>query len=385
MGKLSLKNINKIYANGFQAVHNFDLEVGDGEFVVFVGPSGCGKSTVLRMIAGLEEISGGELLLDGKVINKCPPVERDIAVVFQDYALYGNMTVYDNVGMSLRVRHEKDTVIYDKVKAASGILGLDSLLKRLPGQLSGGQKQRVALGRSVVRQPKVFLMDEPLSNLDAKLRTSTRGEIVKLQRDLAVTTIYVTHDQTEAMTMADRMVVLKDGIIQQIGTPREIYYEPCNMFVAGFIGAPQMNFIEGRLDGNEFVFGNQRLRLAPETVKSLDGYKERKLVLGIRPEQFTIAAGRDKVCGDTVTGELENKEFLGNYHILYVRVGEDLLLCRIEGLEDKFDRRITLRFGREHLYFFDQATTQLVFYATESKVNPPHIHSAESKAGEEHE
>lgn len=372
MGKLSFKNINKIYANGFHAVHNFDLEVGDGEFIVFVGPSGCGKSTVLRMVAGLEEISGGDLLLDGKVINKCPPVERDIAVVFQDYALYGNMTVYDNVGMSLRVRHEKDTVIYDKVQEASQILGLDSLLKRLPGQLSGGQKQRVALGRSVVRQPRVFLMDEPLSNLDAKLRTSTRAEIVKLQRDLAVTTIYVTHDQTEAMTMADRMVVLKDGIIQQIGTPREIYYEPCNMFVAGFIGAPQMNFIEGRLAGNEFVFGSYRLRLAADTVAGLNGYKDKKLVLGIRPEQFALAERQGKERADTVTGELENKEFLGNYHILYVRVGEDILLCRIEGLEHKFDRQITLRFGREHLYFFDSETTRLVLYATESKAGEKH-------------
>lgn len=373
MGKLSFKNINKIYANGFQAVHNFNLEVGDGEFVVFVGPSGCGKSTVLRMIAGLEEISGGELFLDGKVINKCPPVERDIAVVFQDYALYGNMTVYDNVGMSLRVRHEKDTVIYDKVQEAAGILGLENLLKRLPGQLSGGQKQRVALGRSVVRQPKVFLMDEPLSNLDAKLRTSTRGEIVKLQRDLGVTTIYVTHDQTEAMTMADRMVVLKDGVVQQIGTPREIYYKPCNMFVAGFIGAPQMNFIDGRLEGNEFAFGDQRLRLRPETVKALDRYKGKKLVLGIRPEQFAVAAGEG---ADTVVGELENKEFLGNYHILYVRVGEAVLSCRIEGVRDKFDCRIRLRFGREHLYFFDPETTQLVLYAADC---------AGSKAGEEHE
>lgn len=236
MGKLRFNNISKAYANGFCAVSSFNLEIEDGEFIVLVGPSGCGKSTILRMIAGLEKISDGDLILDDKVINKCPPVERDIAVVFQDYALYGNMTVYDNVGMSLRVRHEKDTVIYDKVQEASGILGIGSLLKRLPGQLSGGQKQRVALARSVVRKPKVFLMDEPLSNLDAKLRTSTRAEIVRLQRELKVTTIYVTHDQTEAMTMADRMVVLKDGVIQQVGTPNEIYYEPCNLFVAGFIG-----------------------------------------------------------------------------------------------------------------------------------------------------
>jgi len=360
MGKLQFKKINKIYSNGFHAVHNFDLEVAEGEFIVFVGPSGCGKSTVLRMIAGLEEISGGDLVLDDKVINQCPPVERDIAVVFQDYALYGNMTVYDNVGMSLRVRHEKDTVIYDKVQEASGILGLDTLLKRLPGQLSGGQKQRVALGRSVVRQPKVFLMDEPLSNLDAKLRTSTRAEIVKLQRDLAVTTIYVTHDQTEAMTMADRMVVLKDGIIQQVGTPREIYYEPCNIFVAGFIGAPQMNFIEGRLAENAFVFGDQQLKLTPDMVRGLAAHKDKTLILGIRPEQFSITDSRDD---HAVTGELENKEFLGNHHILYLRVGENVLACRIDGMEDNFDGKISVRLGTEHLYFFDQETTELVLYA----------------------
>lgn len=359
MGKLEFRKINKIYPNGFHAVHNFDLEVEDGEFVVFVGPSGCGKSTVLRMIAGLEEISGGELDLDGKVINKCPPVERDIAVVFQDYALYGNMTVYDNVGMSLRVRHEKDTAIYDKVMEASGILGLDSMLKRLPGQLSGGQKQRVALGRSVVRQPKVFLMDEPLSNLDAKLRTSTRAEIVKLQRDLNVTTIYVTHDQTEAMTMADRMVVLKDGIIQQVGTPREIYYEPRNMFVAGFIGAPQMNFIPGRMAGSRFVFGQQALDIPEHIAAQLKDHQDRELVLGIRPEQFSVAAGTD---GRTITGVLENKEFLGNYYILYVRVGDQILSCRIEGMEDRFGEQVKIRFGMEHIYFYDKETTELVLY-----------------------
>ena len=305
MGKLLFKNISKAYPNGFCAVNNFNLEIQDGEFIVLVGPSGCGKSTLLRMIAGLEKISDGDLVLDDKVINKCPPVERDIAVVFQDYALYGNMSVYDNVGMSLRVRHEKDTVIYDKVKEASGILGIGSLLKRLPGQLSGGQKQRVALARSVVRKPKVFLMDEPLSNLDAKLRTSTRAEIVRLQRELKVTTVYVTHDQTEAMTMADRMVVLKDGIIQQAGTPNEIYYEPCNLFVAGFIGAPQMNFIEGRVEGSRFVFGSHALFLPQKIADPLKQYSGRELILGIRPEQFSISNGEDI---NVIAGELENND-----------------------------------------------------------------------------
>lgn len=360
MGKLLFKNISKVYANGFRAVDHFNLEVEDGEFIVFVGPSGCGKSTVLRMIAGLEQISEGELILEDKVINKCPPVERDIAVVFQDYALYGNMSVYDNVGMSLRVRHERDTVIYDKVKEASGILGLESLLNRLPGQLSGGQKQRVALARSVVRKPKVFLMDEPLSNLDAKLRTSTRAEIVRLQRELKVTTIYVTHDQTEAMTMADRMVVLKDGIIQQVGTPNEIYYKPCNLFVAGFIGAPQMNFMEGTVEGNRFVFCSHSLSLPEKAADSLKAYSGKRLILGIRPEQFSVSDGEDE---NTITGELENKEFLGNYYILYVRIGETVLACQIESIEDRFDKQVNIRFEMEHLYFFDKETTELVLYA----------------------
>lgn len=360
MGKLLFKNISKAYGNGFCAVNKFNLEIQDGEFIVLVGPSGCGKSTILRMIAGLEKISDGELILDDKVINKCPPVERDIAVVFQDYALYGNMSVYDNVGMSMRVRHEKDTVIYDKVKDASGILGIESLLKRLPGQLSGGQKQRVALARSVVRRPKVFLMDEPLSNLDAKLRTSTRAEIVRLQRELKVTTVYVTHDQTEAMTMADRMVVLKDGIIQQAGTPKEIYYEPCNLFVAGFIGAPQMNFIEGKVEGNQFVFDSHSLVLPQRIADPLKQYSGRELILGIRPEHFSISNGNDK---NVFKGELENKEFLGSSYILYVRIGESVLTCQVESTEDCFDRQVNLHFGMEHIYFFDKKTTELVMHA----------------------
>lgn len=360
MGKLLFKNISKAYGNGFCAVNKFNLEIQDGEFIVLVGPSGCGKSTILRMIAGLEKISDGELILDDKVINKCPPVERDIAVVFQDYALYGNMSVYDNVGMSMRVRHEKDTVIYDKVKDASGILGIESLLKRLPGQLSGGQKQRVALARSVVRRPKVFLMDEPLSNLDAKLRTSTRAEIVRLQRELKVTTVYVTHDQTEAMTMADRMVVLKDGIIQQAGTPKEIYYEPCNLFVAGFIGAPQMNFIEGKVEGSQFVFDSHSLVLPKRIADPLKQYSGRELILGIRPEHFSISNGNDK---NVFKGELENKEFLGSSYILYVRIGESVLTCQVESTEDCFDRQVNLHFGMEHIYFFDKKTTELVMHA----------------------
>lgn len=360
MGNLQFKNVNKIYSNGFHAVHNFNLEVKEGEFIVFVGPSGCGKSTVLRMIAGLEAISEGELILDGKVINKCPPVERDVAVVFQDYALYSHMSVYDNVGMSLKLRHEADTVIYDKVQEAAGMLGLKQLLKRLPGQLSGGQKQRVALARSVVRQPKVFLMDEPLSNLDAKLRNSTRTEIVRLQQELGVTTIYVTHDQVEAMTMADRMVVMKDGLIQQVGTPEEIYYEPQNVFVAGFIGAPQMNFIEGKIEGQYFLFEKEKVKLSVETAKQLEEYSGKEIVMGIRPEMFKPAEAPGE---NVILVNLDNKEFLGNYHILYVTVGETGLACRFEGLKDDLQEKIYVKFGTDHMYFFDKETTKLVLHA----------------------
>lgn len=361
MGNLQFKDVNKVYSNGFHAVHDFNLEVKDGEFIVFVGPSGCGKSTVLRMIAGLEAISGGDMLLDGKVINKCPPVERDIAVVFQDYALYGNMSVYDNVGMSLRLRHRKDTEIYDKVQEASKILGLKSLLRRLPGQLSGGQKQRVALARSVVRQPQVFLMDEPLSNLDAKLRNSTRTEIVKLQRDLGVTTIYVTHDQTEAMTMADRMVVMKEGVIQQVGTPEEIYYEPANLFVAGFIGAPQMNFITGKAQGDEFVFGKNRVKLPGKAADKLSAFKGRELVMGIRPEQFVMA---EKAGENVITGEVENREFLGSYSIIYMNIGEGAnLVCRIDDGDVGTEKTVSVKPRMDHVYFYDKETTNLVLHA----------------------
>ncbi len=366
MGSLRFEKVNKVYSNGFHAVHDFDLDIQDGEFIVFVGPSGCGKSTVLRMIAGLEAISAGDMILDGKVINKCPPVERDIAVVFQDYALYGSMSVYDNIGMSLRVRHERDTAIYDKVQEASGMLGLKRLLKRFPGQLSGGQKQRVALARSVVRQPKVFLMDEPLSNLDAKLRTSTRAEIVKLQRKLGVTTIYVTHDQTEAMTMADRMVVMKEGVIQQVGTPEEIYYRPSNLFVAGFIGSPQMNFLKGCVEGNVFSFGENQIRLPEEAASKLKTYCGRELILGIRPEQFVLAEGPGE---DVVSGILENNEFLGNYHILYLNIGEDMLVCRIDACQASAGQRIYVRCKRNHLYFFDKETTNLVLYVKAGEEN----------------
>ena len=245
MSSLSLKNVCKVYPNGFEAVKDFNLDIADKEFIIFVGPSGCGKSTTLRMVAGLEDISSGTLEIDGKVMNDVEPKDRDIAMVFQNYALYPHMTVYDNMAFGLKLRKVPKDEIDKKVRDAARILDLEKLLDRKPKALSGGQRQRVAMGRAIVRNPKVFLMDEPLSNLDAKLRVQMRTEIAKLHHRLGTTIIYVTHDQTEAMTLGTRIVVMKDGVVQQVDTPQNLYDKPCNLFVAGFMGSPQMNFLDG--------------------------------------------------------------------------------------------------------------------------------------------
>ena len=255
MAHLSLVGINKIYPNGFHAVHDFNLEIDRGEFIVFVGPSGCGKSTTLRMIAGLENISKGDFYIDGKRANEMGPRERGVAMVFQSYALYPQMTVYDNLAFGLTLQGVDEDVIDEKVQRAAKILGLTDYLDRMPRALSGGQRQRVAVGRAIIRKVEIFLMDEPLSNLDAKQRVTMRSEITQIHRETGATTIYVTHDQTEAMTMADRIVVMKDGYIQQIGTPRELYFDPVNVFVAGFIGEPPMNFLKGTVKDGALTFG----------------------------------------------------------------------------------------------------------------------------------
>lgn len=359
MGKIQFQNVNKVYPNGFHAIHDFNLDVDDGEFIVFVGPSGCGKSTVLRMLAGLEEITSGKLLLDGKVINNRPPVERDIAIVFQDYALYGNLSVYDNVGISMKVQHQKDTAIYDKVQQAAATVDIQQYLNRLPGQLSGGQKQRVALARSIIRHPKAFLMDEPLSNLDAKLRNSTRIEIVKLQRSLKVTTIYVTHDQTEAMTMADRMVVMKEGVVQQVGTPREIYGLPVNMFVAGFIGSPQINFIRGKLEGETFVCGENRLRLAPWAAHKLEAWSSKEVILGLHPEVFSLA----EEAGDgTFKADFVAKEFMGSHLIIHAQIQQQDVQCRIDDTSACFGGRLYLKPDMSRAHFFDAETGEAILH-----------------------
>ena len=297
MSGLLLKGINKVYPSGVQAVFNFCLDIRDKEFIVLVGPSGCGKSTTLRMIAGLEEISSGELYIDGKLVNDVVPKDRDIAMVFQNYALYPHMTVFDNMAFGLKLRKVPKDIINQKVKAAAEILGITDYLTRKPKALSGGQRQRVALGRTIVREPKVFLLDEPLSNLDAKLRASMRTEISKLHARLATTFIYVTHDQVEAMTMGTRIVVMKDGFMQQVDTPQNLYDYPVNLFVAGFIGTPQMNFFKGsRLVSEEgavyvtFVGGN-KIKLPQAVVariKNIDEYldTDKEITLGVRPEDI---------------------------------------------------------------------------------------------------
>jgi multiple sugar transport system ATP-binding protein len=296
MATVTLDAVNKVYDNGFQAIYDLSLDIADSEFLVLVGPSGCGKSTALRMVAGLEAITSGELRIGDRVVNDVEPKDRDIAMVFQNYALYPHMTVYDNIGFALKLGRVPRPEIDSRVRKAAAILELEPYLSRKPGQLSGGQRQRVAMGRAIVRQPAAFLMDEPLSNLDAKLRVQMRAEIARLQRDLAVTTIYVTHDQVEAMTMGDRVAVLKDGYLQQIGAPQHLYDEPTNVFVAAFIGSPSMNLYDGvvTLDGDMSVqIGTQRVALAPETLEkhpALQGYDGQNVVVGIRPEDLEDAA-----------------------------------------------------------------------------------------------
>ena len=292
MASLSLKNISKVYPNGFVAVKDFNLEVQDKEFIIFVGPSGCGKSTTLRMIAGLEEISSGELYIGDRLVNDVEPKDRDIAMVFQNYALYPHMTVFDNMAFGLKLRKTPKDQIDKLVHEAARILDIEHLLDRKPKALSGGQRQRVAMGRAIVRNPKVFLMDEPLSNLDAKLRVQMRIEISKLHQRLETTIIYVTHDQTEAMTLGTRIVVMKDGIVQQVDTPKALYDNPQNLFVAGFMGSPQMNFIDAQVSqsGSDvlLVFGSSSIKVPEVKAKALiDGnYINKTVVVGIRPEDF---------------------------------------------------------------------------------------------------
>src|SRR4029079_10945674 len=320
MATVVLENVNKVYDNGFHAIHDLSLDIANGEFLVLVGPSGCGKSTALRMIAGLETISDGEMRIGEKVVNDIEPKDRDIAMVFQNYALYPHMTVYDNIGFALRLAKIPTQKISKRFRRAADTLELTTYLDRKPGQLSGGQRQRVAMGRAIVRNPAAFLMDEPLSNLDAKLRVQMRAEIAAIQRDLGVTTCYVTHDQVEAMTMGERVAVLKDGYIQQIDTPQNLYDKPGNVFVAAFIGSPSLNLFEGQLafdgDGGAIQLGTQSLSLAPESLAArpaLRNYDGKKIIIGIRPEDLEDAAFAGNVKdGSTLKSTVQLIEALGS-------------------------------------------------------------------------
>jgi multiple sugar transport system ATP-binding protein len=394
---VSLEGLSKVYANGVEAVNGLDLQVDNGEFVVIVGPSGCGKTTALRMVAGLEEITSGTLRFGDRVVNDVSPRERDVAMVFQNYALYPHLTVHQNIGFSLAnrkvPRDERDA----RVRAAAAVLGLTDMLDRKPRQLSGGQRQRVAMGRAIVREPSVFLMDEPLSNLDAKLRVQMRSEVLRVHRKIGVAALYVTHDQTEAMTMGDRVAVLRAGVLQQISGPRELYECPANLFVATFIGSPSMNLYEGSLAGDEragveIVLGSQRLALPARVLKrnpALAGYLGREVIVGIRPEHLSDPAhsGASAEPGRGLTADVDYVEVLGSEQLVHFTIdarrvreepdlrgvaddadqGEIVAASVSEGVA-RVDPRSAIRsrgrtvFGVdvERLHFFDPATADAI-------------------------
>ncbi len=357
MAYLTLKNINKIYPNGFHAVHNFNLEIEKGEFVVFVGPSGCGKSTTLRMIAGLEDISNGEFLINGKRANEMGPREREIAMVFQSYALYPQMTVFDNIAFGLTLQGVDEDIIEERVKNIAGILGLTDYLDRLPRALSGGQRQRVAIGRAIIRKVGVFLMDEPLSNLDAKQRVTMRYEIAQIHQNTGATTIYVTHDQTEAMTLADRIVVMKDGYVQQVGTPYELYFEPQNVFVAGFIGEPPMNFLRGTVKNGAIKFGDIPLDLSKK-LPGIQKYEGKEIVFGFRPEGIKLGQHDGAY---QLTCNVELTEMLGDNTNVYITAGKDQAILKVDSHDTpETDVDITFSIPYESVYLFDGETEKVI-------------------------
>jgi multiple sugar transport system ATP-binding protein len=356
MAEVLLKNVTKIYDNKNKVVTDASFKVEDKEFVVLVGPSGCGKTTTLRMVAGLEEISSGEIYIDGKLVNNLPPKDRDIAMVFQNYALYPHMTVFENMAFGLKLKKVDKKEIDIRVKEAAKILSLESFLERKPKALSGGQRQRVAVGRAIVRKPKVFLFDEPLSNLDAKLRVQMRTEISKLHKQLGATMIYVTHDQTEAMTMGDRIVIMKDGIINQVDTPMNLYNQPVNQFVAGFIGSPAMNFIDVTVNNaNKLSSKNGQLNfsLSAEQINQLKDYLGKEIILGIRPEDIQL----EKNSSNSMELEIliDVTEPMGNETFIYFEVEKIQYIARVKpSRELKRDKKVKLYIDSSRVYFFDK-------------------------------
>ena len=358
MAYLSLKDINKIYPNGFHAVHDFNLEIEKGEFIVFVGPSGCGKSTTLRMIAGLEDISKGDFLIDGVRANEKGPRDRGIAMVFQSYALYPQMTVYDNLAFGLTLQGIDEDIIEKKVKNVAGILGLTDYLDRLPKALFGGQRQRVAVGRAIIRKVGIFLMDEPLSNLDAKQRVTMRSEITDIHQKTGSTTIYVTHDQTEAMTMADRIVVMKEGYIQQVGTPYDLYFNPVNVFVAGFIGEPPMNFVRAVLKKGKITIGNNTLDLSKKLGDKASKYEGKEIVFGFRPEAIVLGKADDSL---SIKASVELTELLGDNTNVYVDIQGEKSILKVNPHDTpEMDSDIEFSIPYESVYLFDGETERRI-------------------------
>ena len=359
MAYLSFKDINKIYPNGFHAVHDFNLDIEQGEFIVFVGPSGCGKSTTLRMIAGLENISKGDFYINGKRANDIGPREREVAMVFQSYALYPNMSVYDNLAFGLSLQGVDEDVIEERVMNIARILGLTDYLDRKPRALSGGQRQRVAVGRAIIRKVGIFLMDEPLSNLDAKQRVTMRSEITDIHRKVGATTIYVTHDQTEAMTMADRIVIMKDGYVQQIGTPYELYFEPSNVFVAGFIGEPPMNLIRTKVSAGCAKVGGVDFPLdkvlGDEALASVEG---KEIVFGFRPEAIDPGVKDDSY---VMRASVELTELLGDNTNVYVDMAEDKAILKVDPREAPLmDTEFEFSVPYKSVYVFDAETEMVI-------------------------
>jgi len=358
MAEVVLKNVTKIYDSGNKVVTDANFTVKDKEFVVLVGPSGCGKTTTLRMIAGLENITSGEISIDGKLVNDLPPKDRDIAMVFQNYALYPHMTVYENMAFGLKLKKVDKKEIDIRVKEAARILSLESYLDRKPKALSGGQRQRVAVGRAIVRKPKVFLFDEPLSNLDAKLRVQMRTEISKLHKQLGATMIYVTHDQTEAMTMGDRIVIMKDGIVNQVDTPLNLYNKPTNQFVAGFIGSPAMNFLSGKISdegGLKFtsLLSEFKFDLSSEQKNNLKDYVDKEIIIGIRPEDISLEASVGKSI--ELNSTLDVIEPMGNETFVYFEIEKNQFIARVKPLHDlKVGGKIKLYINQEKIYLFDK-------------------------------
>lgn len=359
MAKVELVNVTKVFNREVVAASDVSFVVEDSEFVVILGPSGCGKTTILRLIAGLETLTKGEIRIDNKVVNNIPPKDRNIAMVFQNYALYPHMSVFDNMAFGLKMRGFKKPIIKKRVEGTSQILGIDKLLERKPRELSGGQRQRVALGRAIVRHPDVFLFDEPLSNLDAKMRVKMRAELSKLHKRLNATSIYVTHDQVEAMTLGDKIVLLNEGKVQQIADPMNLYHAPANRFVAGFIGSPPMNFIDGKLEeeGRElfFVEGEMKFKVLDDKRQKLSIYGKRAVTLGIRPENIRHVSKNTE--GETTLAVVDLVETLGNEILLYVSVNNNSLVARVPPGENlKEGEKIILSFDLEKVHFFDVKT-----------------------------